>query len=163
MVILLPIFLIGCGSELAKVLGTDKLPPDEFTILTKPNLIIPPEYNLRPPAEGEVRPTPQQPSRELQALLFNNSNSADDFSQSEINLMTGADVAESMPNIKEVLDSEMRDVEEVNENLKTQIINSPAKKLIKLLKRFLIFDIDISTFLLFLIFFIIIPFFDSVI
>ena len=129
MVISLPIVLTGCGSELAKVLGTDKLPPDEFTILTKPNLIIPPEYNLRPPAEGEVRPTPQQPSRELQALLFNNSNSADDFSQSEINLMTGADVAESIPNIKEVLDSEMRDVEEVNENLKTQIINSPAKKI----------------------------------
>ena len=129
MVISLPIVLTGCGSELAKVLGTDKLPPDEFTILTKPNLIIPPEYNLRPPAEGEVRPTPQQPSRELQALLFNNSNSADDFSQSEINLMTGADVAESVPNIKEVLDSEMRDVEEVNENLKTQILNSPAKKI----------------------------------
>jgi len=34
-----------------------------------------------------------------------------------------------VPNIKEVLDSEMRDVEEVNENLKTQIINSPAKKI----------------------------------
>ena len=40
LVLLTPIFLIGCGSELAKVLGTDKLPPDEFTILTKPNLII---------------------------------------------------------------------------------------------------------------------------
>ena len=129
MVLSLPIFLSGCGSELAKVLGTDKMPPDEFTILTKPNLIIPPEYNLRPPAEGEVRPTPQQPSRELQALLFNNTNSAGDFSQSEINLMTGADVAESIPNIKEVMDSEMRYVEEVNENLKAQIINSPAKKI----------------------------------
>ena len=40
MVMSLPIVLTGCGSELAKVLGTDKLPPDEFTILTKPNLII---------------------------------------------------------------------------------------------------------------------------
>ena len=129
LVLLTPIFLIGCGSELAKVLGTDKLPPDEFTILTKPNLIIPPEYNLRPPAEGEVRPTPQHPSRELQAILFNNSNNSEDFSQSEINLMTGADVAESIPNIKEVLDSEMRDVEEVNANLETQIINTPAKKI----------------------------------
>ena len=129
LVLLTPIFLIGCGSELAKVLGTDKLPPDEFTILTKPNLIIPPEYNLRPPAEGEVRPTPQQPSRELQAILFNNSNNSENFSQSEINLMTGADVAESIPNIKEVLDSEMRDVEEVNANLETQIINTQAKKI----------------------------------
>jgi len=123
------LFLVGCGSELGKVLGTDKLPPDEFTILTKPNLIIPPEYNLRPPAEGEIRPVPQQPSRELQAILFNNSVNTEEFSNSEINLMTGADVAESIPNIKEVLDSEMRDVEDVNENLKTQIINTPANKI----------------------------------
>jgi hypothetical protein len=43
--------------------------------------------------------------------------------------MTGADVAESIPNIKEVLDSEMRDVEDVNTNLKTQIINSPSDKI----------------------------------
>ncbi len=43
--------------------------------------------------------------------------------------MTGADVAESIPNIKEVLDSEMRDVEEVNANLETQILNTPAKKI----------------------------------
>ncbi len=128
-VLILPIFLIGCGSELAKVLGTDKLPPDEFTILTKPDLIIPPDYNLRPPAEGEIRPNPQQPSRELQAILFSNSSNSEDFSQSEINLMTGADVAESIPNIKEVLDSEMRDVEDVNANLKTQIINSPSDKI----------------------------------
>ena len=70
MVILLPIFLTGCGSELAKVLGTDKLPPDEFTILTKPNLIIPPEYNLRPPAEGEVRPTPQQPRERTSSIVI---------------------------------------------------------------------------------------------
>ncbi|MFL2834426.1 MAG: DUF3035 domain-containing protein [Alphaproteobacteria bacterium] len=128
-ILILPIFLIGCGSELAKVLGTDKLPPDEFTILTKPDLIIPPDYNLRPPAEGEIRPNPQQPSRELQAILFSNSSNSEDFSQSEINLMTGADVAESIPNIKEVLDSEMRDVEDVNTNLKTQIINSPSDKI----------------------------------
>ncbi len=78
-ILILPIFLIGCGSELAKVLGTDKLPPDEFTILTKPDLIIPPDYNLRPPAEGEIRPNPQQPSRELQAILFSNSSNSEDF------------------------------------------------------------------------------------
>ena len=43
--------------------------------------------------------------------------------------MTGADVAESIPNIKEVLDSEMRDVEDADANLKTQIINSPSKQI----------------------------------
>ena len=70
--------LSGCGSELSDVLGTNKMPPDEFTILTKPPLIVPPEYNLRPPAEGEIRPNAQQPNRQLQSILFG-QNQTDDF------------------------------------------------------------------------------------
>ena len=121
-------FLSSCASELADVLGTNKLPPDEFTILTKPALIVPPEYNLRPPAEGEIRPDPQQPNRQLQSILFG-QNKTDEFSSSEINLMTGSDVAEAIPNIREVIDSEMRDVEEVSPNLESQILNSPSETL----------------------------------
>ena len=118
--------LSGCGSELSDVLGTNKLPPDEFTILTKPPLIVPPEYNLRPPAEGEIRPNAQQPNRQLQSILFG-QNKTDDFSSSEISLMTGSDVAEAIPNIKEVLDSEMRDVEVVSPNLESQVLNSTSE------------------------------------
>ena len=120
--------LSGCGSELSDVLGTNKLTPDEFTILTKPPLIVPPEYNLRPPAEGEIRPNAQQPNRQLQSILFG-QNKTDDFSSSEISLMTGSDVAEAIPNIKEVLDSEMRDVEEVSPNLESQVLNSTSEVL----------------------------------
>ena len=120
--------LSGCGSELSDVLGTNKMPPDEFTILTKPPLIVPPEYNLRPPAEGEIRPNAQQPNRQLQSILFG-QNQTDDFSSSEISLMTGSDVAEAIPNIKDVLDSEMRDVEWVSPNLESQVLNSTSKVL----------------------------------
>ena len=128
-ILILNISLIsGCGSELSDVLGTNKLPPDEFTILTKPPLIVPPEYNLRPPAEGEIRPNVQQPNRQLQSILFG-QNQTDDFSSSEISLMTGSDVAEAIPNIKEVLDSEMRDVEEVSSNLESQVLNSGSEVL----------------------------------
>ena len=126
---IISISLMGCGSQLAKILGTDKMPPDEFTILTKPPLIIPPEYNLRPPSEGEIRPEPQQSSRDLQAILFGNSSASNQFSTSEINAMTGSGVAESIPNIREVLDSEMRDVEDVDESVKAQILNSGSKPL----------------------------------
>tara|TARA_S200000501_G_scaffold373950_1_gene422372 strand:+ start:30514 stop:30930 length:417 start_codon:yes stop_codon:yes gene_type:complete len=121
-------FLASCASELSDVLGTNKLPPDEFTILTKPTLIVPPEYNLRPPAEGEIRPDPQQPNRQLQSILFG-QDKTDEFSSSEINLMTGSDVAEAIPNIREVIDSEMRDVEIVSPNLESQILNSPSETL----------------------------------
>ena len=129
LIFILNISLIsGCGSELSDVLGTNKLPTDEFTILTKPPLIVPPEYNLRPPAEGEIRPNVQQPNRQLQSILFG-QNQTDDFSSSEISLMTGSDVAEAIPNIKEVLDSEMRDVEEVSSNLESQVLNSGSEVL----------------------------------
>jgi hypothetical protein len=43
--------------------------------------------------------------------------------------MTGSDVAEAIPNIKEVLDSEMRDVEEVSSNLESQVLNSGSEVL----------------------------------
>ena len=43
--------LIGCEG-LRQATGAAKLPPDEFTVLTKAPLIIPPDYNLRPPQPG---------------------------------------------------------------------------------------------------------------
>ena len=43
--------LIGCDS-LRQATGAAKTPPDEFTVLTKAPLIIPPDYNLRPPQPG---------------------------------------------------------------------------------------------------------------
>lgn len=43
--------LIGCES-IRQATGAAKLPPDEFTVLTKAPLILPPDYNLRPPQPG---------------------------------------------------------------------------------------------------------------
>lgn len=43
--------LIGCQS-IREATGVAKLPPDEFTVLTKAPLIIPPDFNLRPPQPG---------------------------------------------------------------------------------------------------------------
>jgi len=44
--------LAGCGS-IGKALGFSKRPPDEFEVLAKAPLVVPPDYNLRPPAEEE--------------------------------------------------------------------------------------------------------------
>jgi len=42
----------GCAST-SKALGLTREAPNEFNILTKAPLIVPPEYNLRPPQVGE--------------------------------------------------------------------------------------------------------------
>lgn len=42
-------------SNVRRAVGADKVTPDEFRVVTKAPLVVPPEYNLRPPAPGEPR------------------------------------------------------------------------------------------------------------
>jgi len=61
--------LAGCQSA-SHALGMGKVTPDEFRVVTKAPLILPPDYSLRPPAPGEPRPQELQPeSAARQALL----------------------------------------------------------------------------------------------
>jgi hypothetical protein len=45
----------GCG-ETRKMLGWEKSTPDEFRIVSRAPLTVPPDYGLRPPAPGAARP-----------------------------------------------------------------------------------------------------------
>lgn len=45
------LLLSGCQS-IRQATGAEKTPPDEFTVLTKSPLVIPPDFNLRPPQPG---------------------------------------------------------------------------------------------------------------
>ena len=46
----LAVSLAGCGE-----FGYGKNPPDEFNVVKNPPLILPPDYNLRPPQAGVTR------------------------------------------------------------------------------------------------------------
>jgi hypothetical protein len=60
--------LAGCHSTEA-ALGLTKVTPDEFRVVTKAPLVIPPDYSLRPPAPGEPRPQELQPEEVARAAL----------------------------------------------------------------------------------------------
>lgn len=57
--IALALLLPGC-SDLRVALGMDRVGPDEFAIESRAPLLMPPDYNLRPPQPGAARP--QEPS-----------------------------------------------------------------------------------------------------
>ena len=60
--------LSGCGG--GEALGFGKVTPDEFRVVAKAPLTLPPEYALRPPTPGEPRPQELQPeSAARQAVL----------------------------------------------------------------------------------------------
>src|SRR5207248_6496117 len=61
--------LIGCES-IRQATGAAKLPPDEFTVLTKAPLILPPDYNLRPPQPGIASRNEVDADDQARAALF---------------------------------------------------------------------------------------------
>ena len=61
--------LSGCTST-QKALGMSKVTPDEFRIVTKAPLVVPPDYALRPPAPGEPRPQELQPESAARNALL---------------------------------------------------------------------------------------------
>ncbi len=64
--------LAGC-SGVREQLGLGRQSPDEFTVVSKAPLILPPDYALRPPAPGAPRPQEVTPERTARAALTGQS------------------------------------------------------------------------------------------
>ncbi len=62
--------LVGCSS-VSKALGGGKNSPDEFAVVTKAPLSVPPDFALRPPRPGAPRPQEASPERQASNALFN--------------------------------------------------------------------------------------------
>lgn len=59
----------SCGS-MQSALGMNKVAPDEFRVVTRAPLVMPPDYSLRPPRPGEPRPQELAPDQEARTALF---------------------------------------------------------------------------------------------
>ena len=103
--------LCGCQS-IRDAAGLNKKPPDEFAVLTKAPLVVPPNYNLMPPKPGAAPTNQTQPTETAEAALFGSdpatiaSNIPGNASQGEKLLLAYAGVANADPNIRQQLDSD---------------------------------------------------------
>ena len=100
--------LSGCQS-MNKALGLSKVTPDEFRIVTKAPLVVPPDYSLRPPAPGEPRPQELQPESSARAVLVGQVQAAD-RSPGENMLVARAGGTQADPLIRFVVDDENGDI-----------------------------------------------------
>ena len=60
---------VGACDSFREELGLTKQQPDEFSVVTKPPLILPPDYTLRPPRPGAPRPQELAPRQQARAAL----------------------------------------------------------------------------------------------
>ena len=92
----------GC-STVNESAGSSKRTPDEFRVVRKAPLTVPPEYALRPPAPGESRPQELRPDAQAKAAIFG-ADFGKDASEGEKLLVQKAGGAATDPKIRAQVD-----------------------------------------------------------
>jgi hypothetical protein len=96
---------VGGCSTFQRAIGASKVSPDEFRVVTRAPLTLPPDYSLRPPAPGEPRPQELEPDAEARAAIFG-EDVAVGASTGERTLVVEAGAATVDPVIREQIDYE---------------------------------------------------------
>ena len=103
--------LAACGEETKKELGLINVAPDEFSVITRAPLSVPPDYALRPPRPGAARPMEISTKETARQTVFGVDDvSADGVARANDQELDsflgkiGADKAD--PNIRSVVDGE---------------------------------------------------------
>jgi len=91
--------LSGCGG-FKNALGLSKYAPDEFAVVSKAPLIIPPEFNLLPPKPGAARPMEAAPRDRAFQAIFPNAQITDLPSPGERALLRASKAQTADPNIR---------------------------------------------------------------
>ncbi|WP_298913493.1 DUF3035 domain-containing protein [uncultured Algimonas sp.] len=113
------LMLSGCASA-SRTLGLTKEAPNEFNILTNAPLIVPPEYNLRPPAPGASSLDDNYSQASAREALIGDIDAAEP-SQGEIMLLTRAGAARADQEIRLKIDGQ-NSVERKSDSLTNRIL-----------------------------------------
>ncbi len=107
----------GC-STLQRSLGTGKIVPDEFRVVTTAPLTLPPEYSLRPPRPGE--PRPQETTAADRSAVFG-SDTGQSATAGERALVSAAGAAAVDPYVRDTVDYEGQGVVRRNEEFSDRV------------------------------------------
>jgi hypothetical protein len=125
--------LAGCQS-LRDEAGLSKQAPDEFAVTTKAPLIIPPDFNLRPPAPGAAPLNQTDPTASAEVAMFNTEDPAiaaaqlqGNYTPGEKMLLAHAGVQNADPTIRAQLQSDERNMQGADSSFTDRILGSPAK------------------------------------
>lgn len=140
LLLLLPTLAACGGSSVKETLGLNRRAPDEFRVVSRPPLSVPPEFNLRPPSDTAESPIITPADEAARAVVtgapetntFNlKSVSADTAvtpvasadigakvktgSAAENQLLMNAGAAKADPNVRSLLRQERADIEATRE------------------------------------------------
>ncbi len=99
------VLLAGCD-QTKRSLGLGKQPPDEFQVVSRAPLSVPPDFGLRPPQPGAARPQEEVPRDQAQNILFGSASAAASGSPGLAELLAAAGVDQADPAIRQRINEE---------------------------------------------------------
>lgn len=125
--------VVGCSDGLKEKIGLSKRSPDEFSVVTRAPLSLPPDFNLRPPRPGAVRPqegTAQLRARRAIFPLDGTTRIADlrsdfqseGFSASEASFLTRIGAHDNPDDIRARIDRETRRIVRADDDFTDRLI-----------------------------------------
>ncbi|HEY2034751.1 MAG TPA: DUF3035 domain-containing protein [Rhizomicrobium sp.] len=111
------ISLMSCDT-IRSAAGITKEPPDEFAVVTKAPLIIPPDFNLHPPKPGAAPLNQTSPTQSAQAALYGDDTAQiaasinGDYSQAEKLLLAQSGAATADDGIRRTIAADNANAED---------------------------------------------------
>src|ERR1700743_853263 len=75
--LLLVLLALAACSDIKEDLGMGRSPPDEFAVVDRPPLSMPPDFGLRPPQPRAPRPQDVDMTQRASDVLFNSTKTTD--------------------------------------------------------------------------------------
>ncbi len=128
-VLLVSVLGLGACADTRKAIGWDKSTPDEFRVVSRAPLTLPPDFGLRPPAPGAARPQEQSPQEAARAAVFGpergagaaaSANSSLSASERALLGRTGADKADA--SIRDTIEREAQSLAEADKTFVDRLI-----------------------------------------
>lgn len=110
-----------------------KKAPDEFAVVTRAPLEMPPDYSLRPPRPGAQRPQEDTAIDEAKQVVFG-ANQAEtttprDVTQGEAILLQKTGAVQVNDNIRDVVDAETAELVKENTSTVDKLLGKAGKKI----------------------------------
>lgn len=126
------VLALGACSGVREQLGLNKSSPDEFKVVSRAPLSIPPEFNLRPPQPGQARPQEGTVQQQARTAVFratdNKGPSLDEVipddgrSVGERSLLRAAGVDRADKDIRRLVETESRQINEESESFINSLV-----------------------------------------
>lgn len=110
----------GCAS-VRQAVGAEKVAPDEFRVVTRAPLVLPPDYGLRPPRPGEPRPQERTATDEARNALFGQDLGVN-ATMGERQLVARAGAETAPADIRETVDFEGANIVHRNSTLADRVV-----------------------------------------